>query len=137
MNRFISALILFVLFSSNSISLSASELLSEDANNLYDMGKQSFYTGDLELSRMYFEQAAEQNHAEAQYCLGRIYLNGVGVDHDYDMARKWFLLAAEQNHAAAQRELGEMYFSATGVERNYEKAKEWLLLAAEQSEGLT
>ena len=38
---------------------------------------------------------AEQGHAEAQYKLGVLYINGQGVTEDYEEAVKWFHKAAE------------------------------------------
>ena len=37
-----------------------------------------------------FKKAAEQGHADAQYNLGVIYLNGHGVFKDYNQAKQYF-----------------------------------------------
>ena len=49
-------------------------------------------------------RAAESGVSEAQYNLGGLYYNGVGVDKDLRLAASWFRLAAECNHAGAVTE---------------------------------
>ena len=44
----------------------------------------------------WIRQAAEQEHAEAQYLLGCCYLKGIGVSADQTEAVKWISAAAEQ-----------------------------------------
>ena len=53
------------------------------------------------LALKWFEQAAQQNHAEAQYSLGAMYRNGQGVAVDKSKAYIWFNLAAAQGHERA------------------------------------
>ena len=48
------------------------------------------------------EQAAEQNHAEAQYSLGMMYRNGQGIAVDKSRACIRFDLAAAQGHERAR-----------------------------------
>ena len=45
--------------------------------------------------------AADEGDPEAQYLLGLLYLNGVGVAIDAQAAERWLRSAAQQNHAAA------------------------------------
>ena len=42
--------------------------------------------------------AAEQGLSEAQFNLGRMYLEGVGVDKDQTKGMEWWEKAAEQGH---------------------------------------
>jgi TPR repeat protein len=51
--------------------------------------------------------AARQGNADAQYNLGIIYFNGLGVN--YEFAAHWIQLAAQQGHVQTQRDLGKMY----------------------------
>ena len=44
----------------------------------------------------WYEKAAEQGDAEAQYNLGVMYENGQGVDVNYKKAIEWYEKAAEQ-----------------------------------------
>ena len=44
----------------------------------------------------WYEKAAEQGDAQAQYNLGSMYYNGQGVDVNYKKAFEWFEKAAKQ-----------------------------------------
>jgi uncharacterized protein len=50
----------------------------------------------------WFQKAADQGHAEAQYNLGFCYDKGVGVAQSFVKAFHWFQKAANQGHAEAQ-----------------------------------
>lgn len=54
-------------------------------------------------------KAAEQGDPEAQYMLGNIYAEGLGITQDNKQAVEWFRKAAEQRHKDAQYKLGTMY----------------------------
>ena len=77
---------------------------------------------------------AEQGYPSAQYMLGCMYDDGLGVTQDDKETVKWFQLAAEQGYARARYNLGLMYYSTIcdQVEQDYEEAVKWLRLAAEQ-----
>lgn len=55
---------------------------------------------------LWFQKAAEQGHAKAQYNLGVAYTTALGVDHDDAEARKWLLKSAQQGFANAQFNMG-------------------------------
>ena len=44
----------------------------------------------------WYEKAAKQGFAEAQFSLGAMYYNGYGVEQSYEEAAKWYEKAAEQ-----------------------------------------
>lgn len=104
----------------------------------------------------WFQKAAEQGHAKAQYFLYSLYRDGLGVAQNPDLASKWlhkaaaggsdaaqyslgvetgdpkwYRLAAAQGHDRAQLELGWLYRDGKGVERDFVRAFMWLSLAAE------
>ena len=76
--------------------------------------------------------AAEQGDADAQFSLGLMYLQGLGVFLNNKTAVKWYRLAAEQGNVAAQFNLGWMYHKGLGVAQNHEAARKWYSLAAKQ-----
>lgn len=80
----------------------------------------------------WFQKAADQGIAEAQFNLGAMCYNGFGVPQDYAEAMKWFQKAADQGNAQAQNSLGVMYKNGYGVPKNYAKAKQWYRKAADQ-----
>jgi hypothetical protein len=99
---------------------------------------------DLELGMLALEQGyvrraielwtplAEQGDAEAQFGLGVIHNDAVGVPQDYAEANYWFLRAAEQGYAPAQYNLGNAYKNATGFSEDAGMAVIWWRKAAEQ-----
>jgi TPR repeat protein len=86
--------------------------------------------GDYAAAFKEWHALAEQGHAGAQFNLGTMYTNGLGVPLDYTEAAKWVRLAAEQGHAGAQNNLGFMYDHGQGVARDQVKGLMWYSLAA-------
>lgn len=96
---------------------------------------------DLESAKRAYEQKdyatafreaqslAENNNAQAQVLLGRLYLTGRGVAKDPDTAVKWFKAAAVQGNADAEFMLGSMYLLPHS---NVAEGLKWVRLAAEQ-----
>jgi uncharacterized protein len=78
--------------------------------------------------------ADEGNNRAAQFNLGQMYENGLGVPQDYTEAAKWYRLAADQGFAHAQYQLGFMYFSGQGVPQNDAEAARLYRLAAQQDD---
>lgn len=75
---------------------------------------------------------AERGDAKAQFNLGMMYDEGLGVAENDVTAARWFRQSANQGNAHAQAFLGTMYARGKGVERNPAEAYAWLTLAAEQ-----
>ena len=98
----------------------------------FQKGVDAYDKGDYATALKEFMPLAEQGDASAQYNLGQIYRQGLGVPEDYKTAVKWNTLAAEQGHAKAQYNLGVMYDNGQGVLQDYKTAVKWYKLAAEQ-----
>jgi len=75
---------------------------------------------------------AEQGSRYAQFELGMMYGNGLGVIQDNKEAVKWYRLAAEQGSGVSQFRLASMYEEGEGVVQDYKEAVKWYRLAAEQ-----
>jgi TPR repeat protein len=73
---------------------------------------------------------AEQGHLNAQYFLGIMYREGVGVPQDYKQVFKWYTKAAEQGHTKAQFSIGLMYQQGLGVIQNNKAAYIWWAISA-------
>ena len=78
--------------------------------------------------------AAMKGDVPAQFNLGLIYGNGIGVSQDYAEAAKWFRMAAEQGHARAQYGLGVMYAEGLGVTKDGAEAAKWFRPSAEKGD---
>ena len=81
-------------------------------------------------------KSAEEGNADAQFILGKMYMNGKGVAQDHEKAIHWYRLAAEQGNADSQNNLGLMYDNGWGVAQDDEKAVHWYRLAAEHGSSI-
>ena len=88
------------------------------------------------MARAYFERAAKQDYAPAQYELAMCYKNGFGIRKNPEKCVEILTKAAEAGHARAQAALGRCYFDGFGVEVNWDTAREWYEKAAEQKDSL-
>jgi len=87
-------------------------------------------TPDPERAREMFSYAASYfGNADAQYNLGRLYLDGVGAPRDPKNALRWLGLAAQKNQHQAQAVLGQMMFNGDRMQRQAERGLMWLTLA--------
>ena len=75
---------------------------------------------------------AEAGDADAQFDLGRAYLNDEGIPKDVAKAVEWYQKAAAQGNSNAQNGLGVAYYNGEGVPKDVAKAVEWYQKAAAQ-----
>ena len=98
----------------------------------FQKGFDAYSSGDYATALKEWTPLAEQGYAIAQYNLGFMYENGLGVLQDYETATEWYTLSAEQGTAPAQYNLGLMYNNGKGVLQDYKVAIKWYTLSAEQ-----
>ena len=91
----------------------------------FENGSSAAQRGDYPTALRFWRPLAEQGNAAAQYNLGLLYNNGLGVPQDYAEAMKWYRKSADQGNASAQHNLGLMYVEGKGVPRNYLEAARW------------
>jgi TPR repeat protein len=72
----------------------------------------------------------DQKNPVAQFNVGWIYRDGLGVKQDFTEALKWFEMAAAQGNAPAQDYIGKMYHDGLGVRQDYAAAMSWSMKAA-------
>ena len=82
----------------------------------------------------WYQAAAEEGVAEAQYYLGVMYTKGNYVEKNIDMAVYWYKKAALQGVKEAQLNLGYMYETGNGVKQDYGEAIQWYERAAQQGD---
>ncbi|WP_418319355.1 tetratricopeptide repeat protein [Piscinibacter sakaiensis] len=86
---------------------------------------------DFVVAREWFEKAAEQGHARAQWLLGNLYASGAdGVARDAKKAMLWCQKAAAAGFAPAQATLGTLFAQAKRTDR----AIPWWTKAAVQGD---
>lgn len=78
----------------------------------------TYYLGHFYLEREEYSRAEEvfsigvlAEYSPAMFCLGCMYLEGVGVAKDLDKARFLFQKSADHGHVFARRSLAAMYMS--------------------------
>jgi exopolysaccharide production negative regulator len=84
---------------------------------------------DPERARQLYAYAASYfGDPDAQFNLGRLYLDGNGVQKDPKQAARWLGLAANKGHYQAETLLGAMLFKGQAVPRQAAKGLMWLTL---------
>ena len=86
---------------------------------------------DDKMAAAWFEKAANQGNAEAQYQLGNLYENSQ-LPKNFEAAASWYHKAAQQGSAKAQARLGVFYSHGLGVTKNPNEAILWSGKAALQ-----
>ncbi len=94
-------------------------------------------TADADRSHALLMHAATYfGDADAQYRVGRLYLEPGGLGYNPLQSARWLSLAARKGHAAAQGLLGQILFNGgEGVERQPVEGLMWLTLARNQTVG--
>ena len=91
-----------------------------------------FASSSLSADIKTLRKQAEAGDANAQFNIGSMYENGLGVKQDYAEAAKWYRKAAERGEARAQYNLGIMNQNGWGVPQDPTEAVKWYRKAAMQ-----
>jgi hypothetical protein len=97
----------------------------------FEDGVAAARAGDYPRALREWQPLAEGGHRDAQFNMGLLYENGLGVEKNGATAAQWFRRAAEQEDRQAQAYLAEMYAQGLGVKRNDVEALHWYRRAAE------
>lgn len=116
------------------ISLLAQQEKVRELQELMNLADECYFSKkDYQQALYYYQQAANQGLAQAQYQLASMYTDGHGVKQDDRQAAQWYRPAAEQGHKQAQTRLGYMYSKGLGLKQSNAQALNWYRKAAEQS----
>jgi cell division septation protein DedD len=99
---------------------------------VYEEGLAALSRGDVAAAFRLWKPLAEHGDADAQFALGSLYYDGIGVPVDRTESSYWFQLAAEQGLADAQYNLGNAYLRGEGVRQDNSMAAYWWEKAAKQ-----
>ena len=106
-------------------------LVASHAHADFNDGVVALMAGKFDIALKTFVPLAEtNNHAYAQYFLGRMYERGEGVEKNAKTAAQWYRKAAEKGVNDAQFRLALMYESGQGVPKDMEYAYGWYSVAA-------
>ena len=104
--------------------------LSRLADSLRSGNKAAGITRDRRRALRLYQMAASAGHANAQYGLGMMYLEGDGVAKDRAYGMRWLGTAAQKRHAAAAARLADIYFEAGDTIRSLV----WYRIAADTAD---
>lgn len=99
----------------------------------FQTGLAATQTGDYVLAARIWYPLAERGEADAQFGLGTLFHEGLGVEQDLTESSYWFHRAAEQGLAQAQYNLGNAYKNGDGVGQSDRMAVHWWRKSARQS----
>jgi TPR repeat protein len=89
-------------------------------------------SNDYATAMVQFRIAAEDGNAVADYNIGFMYQNGLGVAPDYAQAMQFYQLAAARGETSALNQIGFLYRNGLGVTQDYVQAMHWYRLAADK-----
>ena len=98
-------------------------------------GIDAYRRGDGAAALAVFEPLAEQGDRNAQFMMGVLHEDGVGIAKDMAKAIAWFRRAAEAGLASAQYNLAQYYENGTGVAADPSMAVGWYRRAAARGHG--
>jgi TPR repeat protein len=98
----------------------------------FEEGLNALEGGNYGTAMRLLRPLAAGGDATAQYNVGAMYEEGLGVPIDYTEAVGWLLQAAEQGNSEAKNHLGFLYLYGRGVSQDYVSAHMWFELAASE-----
>ena len=117
----------------------------DDLDSTFNLGMY-YYKGlvvnqDFKESFSYFKKAADKDHSDSQFYIGKFYHIGNGAylgspaSKNFFEALKWYELAANQNNHKAQNHIGILYYlgdgdsSFKGFKADAKKSLDWFKIA--------
>ena len=98
----------------------------------FDRGLQAFDDKDFRRALIEWLPLAKEEDPRAEYYIGIMFLNGMGVETNYEQGEIWLKLAANRDYTDAQFELGREYVSGVKLTKNVDQGIRWLLSAAKK-----
>jgi localization factor PodJL len=99
-----------------------------DADAQFSLATYYTQSHDLAAAARWYQAAAAQGLAPAEFRLGLFYQNGLGIPRDLDAASSWYLKAAQQGNVSAMYNLALL---AANGKPDYPTAARWFKKAAE------
>ena len=93
-------------------------------------GKNLLAQQDFAAAAAYFLRAAQKNNAEAQYEIGKMYLNGIGIPQNHESADEMLCASGRAGYLPAIILLGEIRYQ----DKKYASAWKWFCKAIEKND---
>lgn len=91
----------------------------------YEDGLEAYKKGEYDYAVHYWSQPEMEHDHRALFGLGRIFMDGKGVEKNYGTAIAYYNKAARRGNPSAQYNLGLAYLKGRGVKKDIEKAAAW------------
>lgn len=102
---------------------------------VYEIKNSEYFFGlENNSENLNFYQKVDWEDAYKEYLIGRMYMNGQGIEQDYNKAYYSFKLSATNGYAHANYYIGNMYYYGLGFEQSFEKAAEYYYRAHENKD---
>ena len=125
-----SFILLLILFQLTKLDLVLAETI--DQENIFHRGFINYLKGDFSNAIQVWEPIAQEGHSSAQYFLGILFKNGMGVKVNLEKAGFWFRESARQGDPGAQYFLADFLYAGKGMPQNKTLAAFWYMMSAEQ-----
>lgn len=102
----------------------------------FESGLKAANENNMPLAYNEFLAGAKEGHMFAQYNVGLMYEQGLGISKNAKEAVYWYNQSAKQGNSAAQFNLGVCYENGLGTTVDFEKANAWYRKASVQGDGL-
>ena len=106
-------------------------LAREEMEPRLQKGVTAYQRNDYQTALKEFKPLAAKGDAMAQFYLGRMYMQGLGIQPDYNKAIVLTRKAAQHGVPEAQDLLGFLYYYGLGVKQDYKEAASWIRKAAD------
>lgn len=126
--------LIFIVAALALLCCTASAQIDHRADSLNTLAKGFLAKRDLKQGLEPLRQAAELGQPEAQFNLGVLCREGVGVKKSDSLALLWFRRSAEQGFVDAQYTLGQSYLKGTGTPVDPLQGFLWMEKAAKQND---
>ena len=100
----------------------------------FERGLSLFRKGQYEEAFSVFIDAAQKGDSDAQNYVGKMYIEGKGVDENMEEGFNWSMKSANQGDKESQFNIGFMYYNGLHVCEDDDEALMWFTKAAEQGE---
>ncbi len=94
----------------------------------FNEGMEAFKQKDYKLAFDKWKPLAEQGHDDAQYKIGKLYREGLGVGVDYVEAYKWYYIIAKKGYGGGHKYMKMIRrdINSAQVSRAEKIARQWM-----------
>ena len=98
------------------------------ADESFFSGIEAYRDRDYDSAIYYFTKAAKSGDGEAQFLLGKIYSEGLGVNIDNIKSLMWFTIASKNKILVAERYCSRLKINMSEIDIQYavKKANNWI-----------